>query len=411
MIDKIFNIIEEEQKEEGKTLDLAASSNYVSSNVLNALGSALSNKIVKGYFKNRSCLNCEFVDRLEAIAINEAKKLFNVKYANVQAYSVLNATTAVYKMILKKNDKVLVFGLESDEHLSYEQNFNNTNYNYVAYNCEKETGQINYDEFRKMALKEKPKLIIISSSSYSRKIDFIELKDIARESKSYLMINMDHISGLVAAKLYLNPCDYADVVVSSTNKTLRGPMGAVILTNSAELISKIDKNIYPGIQGAPLLNTIAAKAICFNEAGKLDFINYQKQVIKNAKILCDILKMEGFKVITNGTDNHLIIIDVKKSVNMTGKEAEKTLYEIGIICNKSLIPNDPTTPFITSGIRLGVSALTTRGLIEKDFIEIGKIIGTCLNNSDNLIIMEDLKQRVNKICNKYELYKEGVVNE
>lgn len=400
MKDKIFNLSKKLEEEDNHVLNLSASCNYISDDIEWALGGFASNINIKGYINNRATVGTEIADEIEDTTISLAKKLFNVRYANVQSYSILNANEAVYKAILNKGDKVLIFGLIKDEHITHEQNYNTNDYEYISYDVEKETGQINYDELRKLAISIKPKLILITSSSYSRIIDFEELKEIAIESKSYLMVNMDHISGLVAAHLYPNPCNYADIVTLSTNKTLRGPQGGLILSNSEQLMSLINKSVYPGIQSSQFLNVTIAKALCFIEALDNGFIEYQKQVLKNAKILCDVLKMEGFKIIANGTENHLLIIDVKKSVNMTGKEAESKLYKIGIFSNKCIIPNDPTTPFITSGIRLGTSALTTKGYKEKDFIEIGKIISTCLHNSDNVTIIDNLKQRVSDLIKK-----------
>ncbi len=409
MIDEIFKIINQEKKRQQNTIELIASENFVSENVLIAQGSVLTNKYAEGYPSKRYYGGCEFIDEIEKIAINNAKKLFGVKYANVQPHSGSSANMAVYRTLLKKGDKVLGMNLNSGGHLTHGSNlsFSGMDYKFISYDVDKETGQINYEEVRKIALKEKPKLIVAGASAYSRKIDFAEFKDIANECGAYLMVDMAHIAGLVAAGLHQNPCKYADVVTTTTHKTLRGPRGGLILTNNEELAKKIDKTVFPGIQGGPLEHVIAAKAVCFAEAMTTDFINYQKQVIKNAKVLCDVLKMEGFKIVTNGTDNHLILVDVKKSVNMTGKEAEKLLEKIGITCNKNMIPYDPTTPFITSGIRLGSAAMTTRGFKEQDFVLVGKMISSCLHNGDDKRITEDLIKRVKDLCDKYPIY-EGV---
>ncbi len=408
MIDDVFSLIEKEKKRQQNTIELIASENFVSKNVLKAQGSILTNKYAEGYPGKRYYGGCEFVDEIEKIAIENAKKLFGVKYANVQPHSGSSANMAVYRTLLKKGDKVLGMNLNSGGHLTHGSNlsFSGMDYNFISYDVDKETGQINYDEVRKIALKEKPKLIIAGASSYSRKIDFAEFKDIAKTSNAYLMVDMAHIAGLVASGLHQNPCRYADVVTSTTHKTLRGPRGGLILTNNEEIAKKIDKIVFPGIQGGPLMHVIASKAVCFAEAMSTSFISYQKQVVKNAKILCDVLKMEGFKIISNGTDNHMMLVDVKKSVNVTGKEAEKILESIGITCNKNMIPYDPTTPFITSGIRLGTSAATTRGFNEKDFVEVGKIISTCLHNGDDERILKDLKVRVENLCKKHPIYEE-----
>ena len=408
MIDEIFSLIEKERIRQNNKIELIASENFVSTNVLKAQGSILTNKYAEGYPKKRYYGGCEFVDEIEKIAIENAKKLFNVKYANVQPHSGSSANMAVYRALLDKGDKVLGMDLNSGGHLTHghDLSFSGMDYNFVSYGVEKETGQINYDILRRIAQKEKPKLIIAGASCYSRKIDFEEFSSIAKEVGAYFMVDMAHIAGLVAAGLHQNPCLYADVVTSTTHKTLRGPRGGLILTNSETLIKKINKSVFPGIQGGPLMHVIAAKAVCFAEALTEDFKNYQRQVIKNAKILCDVLKLEGFKIVSNGTDNHLILVDVKSSCNLTGKEAEKLLDDIGITCNKNMIPYDETTPFITSGIRLGTAAMTTRGFKEKEFKEVGKIIVCALKNSESKEILEDLKLRVKILCDFFPIYKE-----
>lgn len=407
-MNNLFELIEKEKIRQQETIELIASENFVSEDVLKAQGSILTNKYAEGYPKKRYYGGCQFVDEIEKLACFYAKKLFNVKFANVQPHSGSSANMAVYRTLLKKGDKVLGMNLSSGGHLTHGSNlsFSGMDYKFINYDVDKKTNQINYDEVRKIAIKEKPKLIIAGTSSYSRKIDFAEFKDIASSIGAYLMVDMAHIAGLVAAGLHQNPCLYADVVTSTTHKTLRGPRGGLILTNNEELAKKIDKMVFPGIQGGPLMHVIAAKAVCFKEALSPSFVTYQKQVIKNAKILSDVLKMEGFKIVTNGTDNHLMLVDVKKSVNMTGKEAETILDSIGITCNKNMIPYDVTTPFITSGIRLGTAAMTTRGFKEQDFVLVGKIISACLHNSDNVRILEDLKSRVKELCNKYPIYEE-----
>lgn len=408
MMNDIFEAIKDEKKREQNTIELIASENFVSKNVLKAQGSILTNKYAEGYPGKRYYGGCEFVDKIEKIAINNAKKLFGVKFANVQPHSGSSANMAVYRALLNKGDKILSMSLEAGGHLTHGSNisFSGMDYNFIFYGVEKETGQINYDKVRSIALKEKPKLIVAGASSYSRKIDFAEFRDIALACGAYLMVDMAHIAGLVAAGVHPNPCKYADVVTSTTHKTLRGPRGGIILTNNEEIIKKIDKSIFPGIQGGPLMHVIAAKAVCLAEAMSMDFIEYEKQVVKNAKVLCDVLKMSGFKIISGGTDNHLILIDVKKSVNMTGKEAEKILDSIGITCNKNMIPFDTTTPFITSGIRLGTAAMTTRGFKENEFLEVGKIISNCLHNSEDKEVLNDLKIKVGNLCKAYPLYEE-----
>ncbi len=409
MVEEIFGIIEKEKKRQQNTIELIASENFVSENVLKAQGSILTNKYAEGYPAKRYYGGCVHVDEIENKAIEYATKLFGVRYANVQPHSGSGANMAVYRALLNPGDKVLSMSLDEGGHLTHghQMSFSGKDYKFIHYTVEKETCQINYDEVRKLAMKEKPKLILAGASAYSRKIDFAEFRDIARSCGAYLMVDMAHIAGIVAAGLHQNPCKYADVVTTTTHKTLRGPRGGLILTNNEQIIKKINKTVFPGIQGGPLMHVIAAKAVCFAEAMTDEFIEYQKNVVKNAKVLCDTLKMEGFRIITNGTDNHLILVDVKKSVNLTGKEAEEILDEIGITCNKNMIPNDPTTPFITSGIRLGTAAMTTRGFDQNDFKEVGKIIATCLSNNDNEKILADLKVRVKKILEKYPIY-EGI---
>lgn len=408
MVNSIFEIIEKEKIRQQNTIELIASENFVSQNVLKAQGSILTNKYAEGYPSKRYYGGCKFVDEIEIAAIDAVTKLFGVRYANVQPHSGSSANMAVYRALLKKGDKILSMSLDEGGHLTHghDLSFSGQDYKFIHYGVEKETCQINYESLRKLAMKEKPKLILAGASAYSRKIDFAEFKDIARACGAYFMVDMAHIAGLVAAGVHQNPCRYADVVTSTTHKTLRGPRGGIILTNNEQIIKKINKTVFPGIQGGPLMHVIAAKAVCFNEAMTPEFIEYQKQVVKNAKVLCDVLKLEGFKIVTNGTDNHLILVDVKKSVNLTGKEAEEILDDIGITCNKNMIPYDPTTPFITSGIRLGTAAMTTRGFNENDFKEVGKIISTCLTNYDNKKVLEDLRLRVKKLCDEHPIYKE-----
>lgn len=408
MKNEIFEAIENEKRRQQNTIELIASENFVSMDVLKAQGSILTNKYAEGYPNKRYYGGCLFVDEIETIAIQNVKKLFGVKYANVQPHSGSSANMAVYRSLLKKGDKVLSMSLNDGGHLTHgsDLSFSGMDYNFIHYGVDKKTNQINYDEIRRIALKEKPKLIVAGASSYPRSIDFSLFHEIARSCGAYLMVDMAHIAGLVAAGLHQNPCRYADVVTSTTHKTLRGPRGGIILTNNEQIIKRVNKVVFPGIQGGPLMHVIAAKAVCFAEAMTTDFIDYQKKVIKNSKILCDVLKMNNFKIVTNGTDNHIVLVDVKASVNLTGKEAEELLEEIGVTCNKNMIPYDLTTPFITSGIRLGSAAMTTRGFDEKDFVEVGKIIVACLTNYDNKEVLEDLKKRVKKLCDKHPIYKE-----
>mgnify|MGYP000478217282 CR=1 FL=1 len=407
MVDKIFSVIEKEKIRQQNTIELIASENFVSENVLKAQGSILTNKYAEGYPGKRYYGGCKFVDEIENMAIDAAKELFGVRFANVQPHSGSSANMAVYRSLLKKKDKILSMRLDDGGHLTHGNplSFSGEDYNFVFYGVEKETCTINYEEVKKIAMREKPKLIVAGASSYPRKIDFKAFKEIARSCGAYLMVDMAHIAGLVAAGLHQNPCRYADVVTTTTHKTLRGPRGGLILTNNEQIIKRINKTVFPGIQGGPLMHVIAAKAVCFEEAMTPSFINYQKKVINNAKVLCDALKMEGFKIVSNGTDNHIVLVDVKSSVNLTGKEAEEILDEIGITCNKNMIPYDITTPFITSGIRLGTPAMTTRGFNESDFKEVALIISEALKNRNDKNKMKELKNRVKNLTNSHPLYK------
>ena len=404
---EICELMEKELKRQEEGIELIASENFTSKAVMEAMGSHLTNKYAEGYPGKRYYGGCKFVDEIENMAIDAAKELFGVRFANVQPHSGSSANMAVYRSLLKKKDKILSMRLDDGGHLTHGNplSFSGEDYNFVFYGVEKETSTINYEEVKKIAMREKPKLIVAGASSYPRKIDFKAFKEIARSCGAYLMVDMAHIAGLVAAGLHQNPCRYADVVTTTTHKTLRGPRGGLILTNNEQIIKRINKTVFPGIQGGPLMHVIAAKAVCFEEAMTPSFINYQKKVINNAKVLCDVLKMEGFKIVSNGTDNHIVLVDVKSSVNLTGKEAEEILDEIGITCNKNMIPYDITTPFITSGIRLGTAAMTTRGFDEKDFKEVAKIISTCLTNYDNKKVIDDLKLRVKKLCDNNTIYE------
>lgn len=408
MNNEIFEVIEKEKRRQQNKIELIASENFVSTDVLKAQGSILTNKYAEGYPSKRYYGGCEYVDIIENYAIDYLKKLFNVKYANVQPHSGSSANMAAYMALINKGDKVLGMDLNSGGHLTHghKLSFSGMDYNFVSYGVDKNTGQINYRQVREIALREKPKLIVAGASAYPRQIDFSIFRKIADEVGAYLMVDMAHIAGLVAVGLHQNPCLYADVVTSTTHKTLRGPRGGIILTNNEELAKKIDRCVFPGIQGGPLMHVIAAKAVCFKEALSPSFIKYQKQVIKNAKVLCDTLKMEGFKIVSNGTDNHIVLVDVKSSLNITGKEAEKLLDYIGITCNKNMVPFDSTTPFITSGIRLGTSAMTTRGFKEKEFLEVGKIISCALKNTENEEILLDLKKRCERLCLSHPIYEE-----
>ena len=402
MDNNLKEALEQEKLRQKNNIELIASENYVSEAILKLQGSILTNKYAEGYPNKRYYGGCQYIDIFENKAIEYAKKLFNVKYANVQPHSGSSANMAVYKALLKPNDKVLGMNLSHGGHLTHGHplSFSGFEYQAVYYNVNKNTNLIDYDELRQIALKEKPKMIIAGASAYSRVIDFKKFREVADEVGAYLMVDMAHIAGLVATGLHPSPIEYADVVTSTTHKTLRGPRGGIILTNNEEIAKKIDKTVFPGIQGGPLMHIIAAKAQCFYEALQPEFKDYQQQVLKNIKALADSLKEENFEIITGSTDNHLILVNVKSKLNITGKVAEQILDKICITVNKNTIPYDEETPFKTSGIRLGSPAMTTRGLKEEDFRKIGKIISQALDNRDNDEKLKELKEEVLQITNK-----------
>ena len=397
--------LELEEKRQQNNIELIASENYVSRAVLELQGSILTNKYAEGYPDKRYYGGCQYIDIFEKKAIEYVCKLFDSKYANVQPHSGSSANMAVYKALLNIGDKVMGMNLDQGGHLTHGHpiNFSGLDYQIISYNLNKETETIDYDELRNIALKEKPKMIIAGASAYSRIIDFKKFREIADEVGAYLMVDMAHIAGLVAAGLHPSPIPYADVVTSTTHKTLRGPRGGIILTNNEEIIKKINKIIFPGIQGGPLMHVIGAKAQCFYEALQPSFKEYQNQVLKNIKALSDTLIKEGFRIVSGGTDNHLILVDVKESIGITGKEAETILDKINITVNKNTIPYDTESPFKTSGIRLGSPAMTTRGLKEIEFKKIGMIISKALKNKDNEEVLKDLQKEVLDLTSKYPL--------
>ncbi len=403
----IKEALEKELKRQNENIELIASENYVSKSVMELQGSVFTNKYAEGYSGKRYYGGCVNVDRVEDLAIEYVTKLFNVKYANVQPHSGSSANMAVYRALLKPGDVVLGLNLSHGGHLTHghDINFSGLDYKFIPYSLDPETEMLNYDVIRELALKEKPQMIVAGASAYSRFMDFKKFKEIADEVGALLFVDMAHIAGLVAAGLHENPCLYADVVSSTTHKTLRGPRGGIILTNDEEIIKKINKTIFPGIQGGPLMHVIAAKAQAFYEDLQPEFKEYGKQVIKNAQALANTLESEGFKIISGGTDNHLMLVDVKGNLGITGKEAEKILDSIHITVNKNTIPNETESPFKTSGIRLGTPAMTTRGLKESDFIQIGKIISKALKNRDDEKILKELDQQVLELTAKYPIYK------
>ena len=402
---ELKNALELEMNRQQNNIELIASENYVSKDILELQGSVLTNKYAEGYPGKRYYGGCQYIDIFENKAIEYACKLFNCKYANVQPHSGSSANMAVYRALLNNGDKVMGLNLSQGGHLThgYAINFSGLDYKIIPYNVDKETELIDYEELRNTALKEKPKMIIAGASAYSRIIDFKKFREIADEVGAYLMVDMAHIAGLVAVGLHPSPIPYADVITTTTHKTLRGPRGGLILTNNEDIIKKINKVIFPGIQGGPLMHVIAAKAQCFYEALNPSFKDYQMQVLKNIKALSDTLIKEGFRIVSGGTDNHLILIDVKSSVNLTGKEAETILDKINITVNKNTIPNDTESPINTSGIRLGSPAMTTRGLKENEFMQIGKIISQALKNKENEELLNKLKEKVIDITTKYPL--------
>lgn len=402
----IAEAIEREFQRQNSNIELIASENFVSEAVMEAQGSVLTNKYAEGYPGRRYYGGCEFVDVTESIAIDRAKALFGAEHVNVQPHSGSQANMAVYLVALEMGDTVLGMNLSHGGHLTHGApvNFSGKFYNFVEYGVDKDTERINYDEVRKLALEHKPKLIVAGASAYSRTIDFKKFKEIADEVNAKLMVDMAHIAGLVAAGLHPNPVEYADFVTTTTHKTLRGPRGGMILCKE-EYKKDIDKTIFPGIQGGPLEHVIAAKAVAFGEALENNFKTYQQQVVKNAKILAEALINEGFRIVSGGTDNHLVAVDVKGSIGLTGKEAEETLDSVGITCNKNTIPFDQEKPFVTSGIRLGTPAATTRGFDEKAFEKVAKIISLALKNSKDEEKLQQAKERVAKLTAEYPLYQ------
>ncbi|HHB6364160.1 TPA: serine hydroxymethyltransferase [Staphylococcus aureus] len=402
----IAEAIEREFQRQNSNIELIASENFVSEAVMEAQGSVLTNKYAEGYPGRRYYGGCEFVDVTESIAIDRAKALFGAEHVNVQPHSGSQANMAVYLVALGMGDTVLGMNLSHGGHLTHGApvNFSGKFYNFVEYGVDKDTERINYDEVRKLALEHKPKLIVAGASAYSRTIDFKKFKEIADEVNAKLMVDMAHIAGLVAAGLHPNPVEYADFVTTTTHKTLRGPRGGMILCKE-EYKKDIDKTIFPGIQGGPLEHVIAAKAVAFGEALENNFKTYQQQVVKNAKVLAEALINEGFRIVSGGTDNHLVVVDVKGSIGLTGKEAEETLDSVGITCNKNTIPFDQEKPFVTSGIRLGTPAATTRGFDEKAFEEVAKIISLALKNSKDEEKLQQAKERVAKLTAEYPLYQ------
>ena len=387
-------------------LELIASENIVSKAVLEAQGSVLTNKYAEGYPGKRYYGGCEFVDEVEQLAIDRAKKLFGAEYANVQPHSGAQANMAVFFALLQPGDTVMGMNLTDGGHLTHGSpvNMSGKYFNIVPYGVTKETETIDYDALEKQAEECKPKLIVAGASAYARVIDFPRLSEIAKKVGAYLMVDIAHIAGLVAAGEHPSPVPYADVVTTTTHKTLRGPRGGMILCRDAEFGKQFNKAVFPGIQGGPLMHVIAAKAVALGEALRPEFKEYAKQLKKNAKALADTLSADGFRIVSGGTDNHLMLVDLT-SKGITGKEAQFVLDEVNITANRNTIPFEPLSPFVTSGIRLGSPALTTRGFKEDDMIEVGNIIAMVLSNPQDEATKEEARKRVAVLCEKYPLYE------
>ena len=403
---EIYEAVAKETARQRNKIELIASENFVSEVVMEANGTTLTNKYAEGYPAKRYYGGCENVDIVESLAIERAKQLFGAGYANVQPHSGAQANMAVFFALLEPGDTVLSMNLAHGGHLSHGSpvNMSGKYWTIVPYGVTENEGTIDYEQVRALALECKPKLILAGASAYPRVINFEKFAAIAREVGAYFMVDMAHIAGLVAAGEHPSPMPYADIVTTTTHKTLRGPRGGLILTNDEEIAKKINKAIFPGIQGGPLMHTIAAKAVCFKEALSEDFKIYAKQVVKNCAALADELLKEGFKLVSGGTDNHLMLVDLTGMKVDTGKEAEHLLDEIGITCNKNAIPFDTQKPFVTSGIRLGSAATTTRGFTEEDMREVGRIISITLKDFENNA--DEARARVAALCAKHPLYEQ-----
>lgn len=404
---KIQEAIEREAERQLYNIELIASENYVSRDVLEAAGSILTNKYAEGYPSKRYYGGCVHVDEIEEIARERAKQLFNAEHANVQLHSGSQANMGVYLSVLQPGDTVLGMNLTAGGHLTHGHplNFSGTLYRFVDYGVTKDSETIDYEEVRRVALKEQPKLIVAGASAYPRVIDFAKFREIADEVGAYFMVDMAHIAGLVAAGEHPSPVPYADFVTTTTHKTLRGPRGGLILCKK-EHAALLDKKVFPGMQGGPLMHIIAAKAVCLQEAMQPEFKEYAKQIIANCAVMSNTLKEEGFRIVSGGTDNHLILVDVKSSLNMSGKLAEKLLDEAGITCNKNTIPFETEKPFVTSGIRLGTAAMTTRGFKENEFRQVALWISRVLKNAEDEAVREEVRKEVRALTVQFPLPNE-----
>ena len=401
---ELYSAVMDELSRQRNKIELIASENFVSDTVMEANSTILTNKYAEGYPAKRYYGGCEHVDVVETIAIERAKELFGAGYANVQPHSGAQANMAVFFALLEVGDKVLSMNLAHGGHLSHGSpvNMSGKYWEIIPYGVTEDGGVIDYDEVRRLALESKPKLILAGASAYARTIDFKKFREIADEVGAYLMVDMAHIAGLVAAGVHPSPIPYAHVTTTTTHKTLRGPRGGLILTNDEELAKRINKAIFPGTQGGPLMHTIAAKAVCFGEALKPEFKEYAKRIVENCATLAEELTNRGFKLVSGGTDNHLLLLDLTGMKVDTGKEAEHLLDEVGVTCNKNAVPFDQKSPFITSGIRLGTAAVTTRGFTTEDMREVAEIIEITLKDYETKA--DEARARVKKLCEKYPLY-------
>jgi len=404
---KLWEAIQNEEERQEYGLELIASENFVSRAVMEAAGSVMTNKYAEGYPKKRYYGGCRFVDIAEEMAIERASLLFGAKYVNVQAHSGSQANMAVYRGLIEAGDTILGMKLDHGGHLTHGKNVNFSGQDYLVYSygVEQDTEVIDYQQVEKIALEVKPKIIVAGASAYSRTIDFKRFREIADMVGAYLMVDMAHIAGLVAAGEHPSPLPHAHVVTTTTHKTLRGPRGGMILTNHEEVIKKVNKVIFPGIQGGPLMHIIAAKAAAFNEALQPEFVEYQKQVVKNAHTLSEELKRGGLRIVSGGTDNHMILVDLTNK-NLTGKEAEKILEEADITVNKNGIPYDTKSPFVTSGIRIGTPALTTRGMKEEEMVEVADLILRTLESRGEAETLKGVRGDVKALCKRFPLYRD-----
>ena len=400
---EVYDSIQKELNRQRNKIELIASENFVSNSVMEAMGSYMTNKYAEGYPHARYYGGCEYVDIAEDLARERVKKLYGAEHANVQPHSGAQANMAVYFAILELGDTVLGMNLSHGGHLTHGSKVNSSGklYNFIPYGVNEKTGRIDYDELERLAIENKPKLILAGASAYPREIDFARIRKIADKTNSLFMVDMAHIAGIVAAGLHQNPVKYADIVTSTTHKTLRGPRGGLILCRE-QFAKQIDKAIFPGIQGGPLMHVIAAKAVCFGEALKPEFKEYQKQIIKNAKVLSEELIKLGFNLVSGGTDNHLMLIDLRNK-GITGKELETRLDDVGITVNKNAVPFDTEKPTITSGIRIGTPAVTTRGFKEEEMRKIAQLINMTVNDYETK--KEEIRKEVHNICTKYPLYE------